>query len=813
MNDLKFAVRQLLKNPGFTAVAVLTLALGIGVNLAVVTLVNGVFFRPLPGLRGADQLVIIGSTYRNEGFGDSSYPDYRDLRDGASVFSDLAAFAEAPFSVSAENVTERLMGEMVSGNYFRTLGVAIAAGRDFLPEEDEVVGRNPVAIISERLWQRYWNRDAGVLGKQVIVNGHRFTIVGVAGEGFRGCQLPNTHDVWVPLHMQPQVQPSTADRLNDRGFTWLRRQVGRLKPGVSLPPASANLSLLARHLEEAYPNENEDRSYRMLAYSPFPAVGKTAPKIFMSVLFGITVVILIVVCANVGGLFLGRALARKRDVAIRLALGSSRLRLVRQTLVEAFIVAAVGLIVGLFVATYGSSLLLRLIPGERGEPLALDLSVDQRIAWFSMALVIASTLAVGLLPALQSSRVPFLPALKSGEASLAPRRSRLRLALVMVQISLCLLLLVGAGLLFRSLSLLAEIDLGIRVDNLLLAELDPALNGYDQTRGQHFYEQLLERVVALPGVEAAASAALPPLSGRGVGPGGVYGGHIPAEAPLLGGANFVSPDYFRTTGITLLRGREFLFSDRKDSQPVAIVNQTLAQKLWPDADALGQLLHLVGTDETPKLIVGVVRDGIYSDLIEDARRARPFYYLPPSQRSILAQTLHVRTQTDTAALLPSLRSAVGALDPQLPLFHMTTLKTVRDRSMFPQRMAADLVTFSGVLAVILAVMGLYAVMRQEVTSRTREIGIRLAVGAQRNEIVLMVLRQGMKLAGIGIGVGMIAAFALTRVMRTLLFGVSVRDPLTFALVPLLLAAVALLACWLPARRAAKVDPMQALRYE
>src|SRR5439155_51381 len=346
----------------------------------------------------------------------------------------------------------------------------------------------------------------------------------------RDCQLPNTHDVWVPLHMQPQVQPSTADRLNDRGFTWLRRQVGRLKPGVSLPQASANLSLLARHLEEAYPNENEDRSYRMLAYSPFPAVGKTAPKMFMSVLFGITVVILIVVCANVGGLFLGRALARKRDVAIRLALGSSRLRLVRQTLVEAFIVAAVGLIVGLFVATYGSSLLLRLIPGERGEPLALDLSVDQRIAWFSMALVIASTLAVGLLPALQSSRVPFLPTLKSGEASLAPRRSRLRLALVMVQISLCLLLLVGAGLLFRSLSLLADIDLGMRVDNLLLAELDPALNGYDQTRGQHFYEQLLERVVALPGVEAASSAALPPLSGRGVGPGAVPAQHSSADA-------------------------------------------------------------------------------------------------------------------------------------------------------------------------------------------------------------------------------------------------------------------------------------------
>jgi predicted permease len=650
--------------------------------------------------------VIIGSTYRKEGFGSSSNPDYCDLRNGNSVCSDLAAFAESPFSFSSENVTERLLGEMVSGNYFRTLGIVMVAGRDFLPEEDGEVGRNPVVIISERVWQRRWNRNAGVIGKTVIINDRAFTIVGVAGEHFRGCQLPNTHDLWVPLHMRPLVQPSATDQLEQRGFTWLRL-VGRLKPRVSLAQASSDLALLARQLEAAYPNDDRDRSYRTLAYSPFPAVGKTAPKVFMAVLVGVTLIIVTVVCANVAGLFLARLLSRQRDAAIRLALGSTRLRLVRQTLVEAFLVAAMGLVLGLLVAVQGSGFLLRQIPGERGESLALDLSLDGHVAWFSVALVLVSTLVVGLLPAMQSSRTDVLPALKSSESSLTVRRSCLRLALVTIQVSLCLPLLCGAGLLFRSLNLLAGIDLGMRVDNLLMAELDPALNGYDQARGLRFYEQLLDRLAATPGVEAASLAALPPLRSGGVGPGAVHGGDIAVEAPLLSGANFVSPDYFRTTGITLLRGREFLPTDRNDSQPVAIINQTLAKKLWPDEDALGQLLHLVGANETPKLVVGIVRDAVYSDLIEDAKQTRPFYYLPLSQRSALVQTLHVRTTTTPASLLPSVRSAVAALDPHLPLFHVTTLKTVRDMSLFPQHIAMSLVTFSGVLAIILATLGLF----------------------------------------------------------------------------------------------------------
>jgi predicted permease len=502
-------------------------------------------------------------------------------------------------------------------------------------------------------------------------------------------------------------------------------------------------------------------------------------------------------------------------------LGSSRLRLVRQTLVEAFLVSAVGLLLGLLVAVQGSGLFLSQLPGDHGEPVTMDVSLDPRVAWFCVALVLVSTLAVGLLPALYSSRTDVLPALKSGESSLTVRRSRLRLALVTIQVALCLPLLAGAGLLFRSLNLLAGMDLGMRVDNLLMAELDPGLNGYDTNRALRFYEQLQDRVTALPGVEAASLAALPPLRSGGVGPGAVHGGQIAPEAPLLSGANFVAPDYFRTTGITLLKGREFLPMDRKDSPPVAIINQTLAKKLWPDEDALGQLLHLVGASkvngsdvvETPKLVVGIVRDAIYSDLMEDAKQARPFYYLPLSQRSVLVETLHVRTTTDPTSLLPGVRSAVAALDPNLPLFHVATLKTARDQSLFPQRIAMNLVTFSGVLAIVLATLGLYAAMRQEVIGRTREIGIRLAVGAQRREVISMIVREGMKLASLGIVAGMAAAFALAGVIRNLLFGVSATDPLTFALLLLLSLAVAFLACWLPARRAAKVDPMQALRHE
>jgi predicted permease len=802
----------LLKNPGFALVGVVTLALGIGVNLAVVTLVNALFFRPLPGMHEPGRLVIVRSTFKQEWAGDTSFPDYQDVRDGNSVFTDLCAFAETPFSLSSDKSSERVLGEFVSGNYFRTLGVTMTAGRDFLKEEDAEIGRNPVVIISERLWERRWNRDKGILGGTVWLNGNPFTVVGVTGGRYRGCQLPNTHDLWLPLHIWPWLQSDASGRLMDRGFPWLRL-VGRLRPETNLQRAASDLILLGDRLASAYPGQDKDRSYSSQAYTPFPVVGKNAPRIFMGVLFGVTVVIVTVVYANVASLFLARLLSRRRDVAVRLALGASRLDLVRQTLAEAFLVSGIGLAFGLLVATQGSGFLLRQIPGERGEPLTLDLSLDSRVAWFSVALVLVSTLAVGLLPALQSSRVDVLPVLKANEGSISARKSRLRLGLVALQVSLCLPLLTAAGLLFRSLDILTSINLGMSVDHLLLVDLDPALNGYDLKRALGFYQQLLEHVADLPGVHAASLAALPPLGGRGVGPGAVYGGQAVADKPVRSAANFVSPDYFRTTGIGLLQGREFLPADQTNSQPVAIINQTLANKLWPDEQPLGQLLHLVGPGESPKLVVGIVQNAIYSDLAEDVKTAKPFYYLPLAQRGARAQTLHVRTTVDTMSLLPGVRSAVGALDPLLPLFHVTTLKTVRSRALFAEQITMELVSFSGVLAIVLAMLGLYTAIGQEVIARTREIGIRLAVGAQRREVVLMLVRQGMKLAGAGILAGMAAAFVLTRAIRSLLFGVGATDPLTFVVLLVVAIGIALLACWIPARRAARVDPIVALRHE
>src|SRR5438128_176494 len=423
MNDLKFAVRQLLKSPGFTAVAVLTLALGIGANLAIFTFANSLLIRPLPGIHDADRLVIV----KEQTGGPMSYPDYGDFRDGNSALTHLAAFAHSPFSLSAANLTERVMGEMVTGNYFRTLRVSMAAGRDFLPEEDQVASRNPVAIISYRLWQRRWKGDPAAVGKQVTINGHSFTIVGVAAERFRGCVLPIGDDLSVPIHAQTLLQASTVDRLGDRRFAWLERLVGRLKPDATLAQAQAEIALIGSQLQTAYPDDKKDQSFRAGAYNPFGAAGKPGNAlIFLGILTAITVLVLCVVCANVANLFLARALARRREVAIRLALGSSRWRLVRQMLTEGLIIALLGAGLGTIAALGGAEELFAQIPGHLGEPIAVDVAADGRVVGVGIVLALFSTLACGLLPALRTSGLDLLPALKAGEASYSPRATRLR---------------------------------------------------------------------------------------------------------------------------------------------------------------------------------------------------------------------------------------------------------------------------------------------------------------------------------------------------------------------------------------------------
>ncbi|MBI4661007.1 MAG: ABC transporter permease [Verrucomicrobia bacterium] len=812
MNDLKFAFRQLLKNPGFTAVAVVMLALGLGANLAIFTFANAMLLRPLPGLRDPAQLVIL-----RRASGAASHPDYRDLRDQNTVFTDLAASAPAQFSFSANNVTERVMGEFVSGNYFRTLGVSFAAGRDFLPEEDAIPGRHPVAIISHRLWQGRWNNDPAAVGQQVAINGQPFTIVGVAGEQFRGYVLPTAYDLWVPIHAQPLVQPSQGNRLEDRGLLWLRRFVGRLKQDVTLGQVEASVAVILDRIATEFPRENRsprEAAYAVGAYNPFGAAGKPRQALmFLGILMATTLLVLVVVCANVANLILTRALAGQREVAIRLALGSSRWRLVRQALAEGLVIALLGAALGSLTAREGAEMLFAHIPGDAGEPMTVDAVVDGRVLGMAIALALFSTVGCGLMPSLRVSRLDPLPVLKGGEGSHSARATRLGSALIVTQVALCAVLRTAAGLLFRSLQLVYSIDPRLRIDNLFVAEVDPHLNGYDSERTLLFYEQLLPRLGALPGVESASFAALVPMSGRNTSFGRVHGGDITQEDALACNANIVGPDYFRTLGIALLRGREFSAVDRRDAPRVTIVNQTLASRLWPDQEALGQFLSSTAANEPPWLVVGVVSDSIYVDLTLESKQPQPFYYLPVFQRTGFAQHLLLRTMGQPLTLLPSVRGASQELDPHLPIFHVKTLKTVRDQAFWQQRIAVALTTAAGWLAILLATLGLYSAMAQQVTNRTREIGIRMALGARRGDVLRVIVRHGIALAGVGIVIGLAGAFALTRVLRSLLVGVSPTDPITFVVIPMLLGLVTLLACWFPARRATKVEPMEALRHE
>ena len=482
-------------------------------------------------------------------------------------------------------------------------------------------------------------------------------------------------------------------------------------------------------------------------------------------------------------------------------------------LTEGLIIALLGAGLGTIAALGGAEKLFAQIPGHLGEPIAVDVAADGRVVGVGIVLALFSTLACGLLPALRTSGLDLLPALKAGEASYSPRATRLRSALVVTQVALCAVLLAGAALLFRSLQLAYAIDPRLRIDHLLVAEMDPELNGYETDRSLRLYEELLPRISALPGVEAASLGAVVPLSGRSTSFGRVHGGQGTTANAIACCANVVGPDFFRTTGISLLRGREFSAADRRDAPRVVIVNQALATRLWPDQDALGQLLVSIDSSELPWLVVGVVSDSIYADLMRESRSPQPFYYLPVQQRSSLAQHLFVRTKGNPMALLPLVRQEVQALDPHLPLFHVQTLRTVRDQAFWQQRLAARLVSLAGWLAILLATLGLYSVMAQQVTKRTREIGIRMALGARRGEVLGLVVREGMTLAGAGIAIGLTGALALARFLRSLLLGVGPTDPLAFTAVPLLLGTVALLACWLPARRAARVDPMEALRYE
>ncbi|MCI0486611.1 MAG: ABC transporter permease [Blastocatellia bacterium] len=811
LQDLRYGLRMLIKNPGFTAVAVLSLALGIGANTAIFTLVDNVLLRPL-AVEEPDRLALVLSSRPKDLNYNFSYPLYRDMRDQNNVFSDLLAYSRVDLNLSEGDQTERIEGEIVSGNYFSALGINPTPGRAFLPEEDRTPGAHPVAVISYGLWQRRLGSDPGIIGKSLKLSGYDFTVIGVAPEGFDGIYLGNRAEIWVPMMMQQQVESRFGELLNESGSSWLYI-IGRLKPGIDLAQGEAGLQPLYRHIQETHNRPLEDqitlRSGRQ-GHSTLP--GDLSLSLWL--LMGGVGLVLLIACANIANLLLARSAARSKEIAIRLAIGAGRGRLVRQLMTESLLLALLGGAGGIILAFWSTDLLAALLPNDSFAPVELDLALDARVLGFAFLLSLVTGILFGLAPALNASRPDLVATLKEETARFGrgSRRFGLRNLLVVMQVALSLLLLVGAGLFVRTLQNLRGLDLGFDNRNILLMSVDLSKQGYTRERGQEFYRQLIERAGSLPGVRSVAWASVPPVNAGGSRATVDIEGYTPQTDEEME-LNFltIGPGYFQTLGIPIVRGREFNEQDKPGTPGGFIINETMAHRYLPGQDPLGKRISMSGPDGPFLEIVGVVADSKYRSMRE---RPRPSYYIPMSRAIFLRMAvLHVHTDGDPKALIAAVGNEVRALDKDLPVYNVKTLSDQLDQALGEERLATTLSSLFALLALLLAAIGIYGVMAYSVGRRTREIGIRMALGAQKGDVLRLVLGESLILVLVGIAIGLGAAFYVTRSLESLLYEVSATDPLTFASISLLLVVVALAAAYLPARRAAKVDPMTALRYE
>jgi putative ABC transport system permease protein len=829
--DFRYGLRVLRASPGFAAVAVLSLALGIGANTSIFSVVNAALLRPLP-VTEPDRLFFVFNGTRTSPWGVSSYPDYIDYRDKNEVFSDLLTYSSITVSARSDDQTDLISGSIVSGNFFDTLGLRAALGRTFTAEEDKTPNTNPVAVISHSLWERRFAGAPNVIGQQIALNGHAFTVVGVTPAGFNGPDVLENNDIYVPMMMQAVVRPPRGgfsgdmnpDLLSRRGSRWLS-MIGRLKPGVAAEQAQAAMTTIAAGLEQAYPEDNRNR---IAALFPVNKVDPQAYPQLISVaglLLAVVAIVLLIACANVANLLLARASGRRREIAVRLAMGATRSRLVRQLLTESLLLSLAGGVVGLLVALWTIDVLKSATPTTGIFSFTLDYRLDGRVLAFTFLLSLATGVVFGLAPALQASRPDLVPALKD-EASAAAqgrRRFSLRNVLVVAQVALSIVLLIGAGLFLRSLNNAQAIDPGFNADKILDAQLNINLLRYTKAQGQEFYRRVVERIEALPGVESASLARAVPMSGSSrtssfliqgrEGPDNVSrseGTGPDEENEYTVNTNVVGLKYFATMGIPLLRGRDFTPQDNQGAPLAVIVNEAFARRYFEGDDPIGKRMSFRGAQGPWSEIIGVARDSKYRTLGESPR---PFAYVPLAQNHETGMALHVRTTGNPTGLAAAVRHEVQSLDQNLPVTELQTLSGVLAGSLFAARIGAVLLAVFGSLALLLAAIGLYGVMSYTVSRRTREIGIRMALGAATGNVLRLVLKEGMSLVGSGVAVGLIVAAAVTRLLASFLYGVSALDAATFVAIPLLLALVAFLASYLPARRAAKVDPMIALRYE